>query len=76
MFGMTLFGPLKNNIEYVLICKQNICFLNILFGILSKLKASLMRNNFPKRPSGALLHTLSKSYDVTVGSVPQSFEAV
>ena len=29
-----------------------------------------MRNYFPKRPSGALLHTLSKLYDVPVGFVP------
>ena len=30
---------------------------------------SLMRNYFPKRPSGAPLHTLSKLYDVPVGFV-------
>ena len=41
-----------------------------LFGLLSKLLASLMRNYFPKRPSGAPLHTLSKLYDVPVGFVP------
>ena len=29
-----------------------------------------MRNYFPKRLSGAPLHTLSKSYDVPVGFVP------
>ena len=28
-----------------------------------------LRNYFPKRPSGALLHTLSKLYDVPVGFV-------
>ena len=28
-----------------------------------------MRNNFPKRPSDAPLHTLSKLYDVLVGFV-------
>ena len=28
-----------------------------------------MRNYFPKRPSGAPLHTLSKLYDVPVGFV-------
>ena len=33
---------------------------------MSKLLASLMRNSFPKRPSGAPLHTLSKLYDVPV----------
>ena len=38
-------------------------------GLLSKLLASLMRNYFPKRPSGAPLHTLSKLYDVPVGFV-------
>ena len=37
-----------------------------LFGWLSKLFASLVRNYFPKRPSGAPLHTLSKLYDVPV----------
>ena len=37
-----------------------------------------MRNYFPKRPSGAQLHTLSKLYDVPVGFVtpPPYFEAV
>ena len=40
-----------------------------LFGLLSKLLASLMRNYFPKRPSGAPLHTLSKLYDVPDGFV-------
>ena len=34
-----------------------------------KLLASLMRNYFPKRTSGALLHTLSKLYDVHVSFV-------
>ena len=35
-----------------------------------------MRNYFPKRPSGAPLHTLSKLYDVPVGFVtPPHFEA-
>ena len=35
-----------------------------------------MRNYFPKRPSGAPLHTLSKLYDVPVGYVtPPYFEA-
>ena len=37
--------------------------------ILSKLLASLKRNYFPKRPSDAWLHTLSKLYDVPVGFV-------
>ena len=37
--------------------------------ILSKLLASLMRNYFPKQPSGSPLHTLSKLYDVPVGFV-------
>ena len=37
-----------------------------------------MRNIFPKRPSGASLHTLSKLNDVNVHLVmlPPSFEAV
>ena len=34
-----------------------------------KLLASLMRNNFPKRQSGAPLHTWSKAYDVPIGFV-------
>ena len=37
---------------------------------MSRSLASLMRNYFPKRPSGATLHTLSKLYDVSVGFVP------
>ena len=45
--------------------------------LLSKSLASLMRNYFPKRPSSALLHTLSKLYDVPVGFVaPSYFETV
>ena len=36
---------------------------------MSNLLASLMRNYFPKRPSGAPLHTLSKLYDVPVSFV-------
>ena len=35
-----------------------------------------MRNYFPKLPSGAPLHTLSKLYDVLVGFETPSFEAV
>ena len=31
-----------------------------------------MRNYFPKRPSGAPLHALSKLYDVPVGLIPHS----
>ena len=44
---------------------------------MSKSLASLMRNYFPKRPSGTLLHTLSKFYDLPVGFVtpPSYFEA-
>ena len=42
------------------------------WGFLSKLLASMMRNYFPKRASGAPLHTLSKSYDVPVGFVAPS----
>ena len=38
--------------------------------LMSKLLASLMRNYFPKRPSGAPLHNLSELYDVPVGLVP------
>ena len=44
-----------------------------LFGLLSKLLASLIRNYFPERPSGAPLHTLSKLYDVPVGFAPPLF---
>ena len=39
---------------------------------LSKLLASLMRNNFRRRQAGAPLHTLSKLYDVPVGFVTPS----
>ena len=48
----------------------------ITVSILSKLLASLTRNYFPKRASGALLNTLSKLYEVPVGFVPPSFEDV
>ena len=44
-------------------------------SFLSKSLASLM-NYFPKRTSGASLHTLSKLYDVPVGFYPPSFDAV
>ena len=37
---------------------------------------SLMRNNFPKRPSGAPLHTLSRLYDVPVGFVTPPYFGV
>ena len=37
---------------------------------LSKLLVSLIRNYYPKRTSGAPLHTLSKLYDVPVGIIP------
>ena len=40
-----------------------------MLGILSTLLTSLMRNNFPERPSGALLYTLSKLYDFPIGFV-------
>ena len=44
--------------------------------LIVEILASLMRNYFPKRPSGAPLHTLSKLYDVPVGFVtpPPNFE--
>ena len=42
---------------------------NVLIGVLSKVSASLMRNNIPKRPSGAPLHTLSKLYNGSVGFI-------
>ena len=59
-----LFGPFM----YILI--QTVCFL-------STLLASLIRNYFPKRPSVAPLHTLSKLYDVPVGfDPPPYFETV
>ena len=40
-----------------------------LVRFLVKLLASLLRNYFPKRPSGEPLHTLPKLYDVLVGFV-------
>ena len=38
-----------------------------------KIITSLMRNYFPKRTSGAPLHTLSKLYDVPDGFVSSLF---
>ena len=35
-----------------------------------------MRISFPKRPSGAQLHALSKLYDALVGFVAPSFDSV
>ena len=61
-FGMALFGRSTY-------CKQHCDHKYILFGLLSKVKASLMRNNFSKRPSGAPLHTLSELYDGSAGFV-------
>ena len=55
-----------NDVGYLVLL--DICLYK-LFGLLSKILASLMRNYFPKRPSGAPLHTLSKLYDVPVGFV-------
>ena len=43
--------------------------LQLLFGLLSNMIASLIRNNFPKRPSDAPLHTFLKAYDVPIGFV-------
>ena len=44
--------------------------LSVIYGCLLLLdSSSLMRNYFPKRPSGAPLHSLSKLYDVSVGFV-------
>ena len=40
-----------------------------MFGLLSKLLASHVKNYFPKRSLGTLLHTLSKLNDVPVGFV-------
>ena len=50
----------------------DICYYKLL-GLLSKLLAPLMGNYFPKRPSVAPLHTLSKLYDVSVGFVTLLF---
>ena len=41
-----------------------------IFRFFFKKFSTLMRNYFPKRTSGAPLHTLSKLYDVPVGFVP------
>ena len=49
LFGMTL--VIWSFVIYVSSYK--------LYGLLSKLLAFLMRNYFPKQPSGAPLHTLS-----------------
>ena len=45
-------------------------------NFLPKLLASVMRNYFPKRTSGAPLHILSKLYDVPVCFVSPSYEAM
>ena len=63
-----------NDVGYLVLL--DICLYK-LFGLLTKCFASLMMNYFPKRPSGALLHTLSKLFDVPVGFVSRpSFEDV
>ena len=46
----------------------------LLFGYKSKLLASLVRNNFPKRQSGELLENLLNFYDVPFGFVTPSIE--
>ena len=53
-------------LHYILKCNY---FGMTTVSFLSKLLASLMRNYFPKRPSGAPLLTVSKLYDVPVGFV-------
>ena len=57
-----------------MLIRQHKCYLKYkLFGFLSKLLASLMRNYYQKRTSGAPLYTLSKLYDVPVGFVNPFF---
>ena len=63
---MTWIWMLWNDVGYLVL--WDICWYK-LFGLLSKLVASLMRNYFPKRPRGAPLNTLSKYYDVPVDFV-------
>ena len=46
----------------MLICQRKCYFKFLLFGVLSKCLASLMRNNFPKPLLYAPLHTLLKLY--------------
>ena len=54
MYDATAFFPIYQ--------KQCVLYFELfLFGLLSKLLTSLLRNNFPKRPSGAPHHTLSKT---------------
>ena len=56
-----------NDVGYLVLL--DICLYK-LFGLLCNLLAFLMSNYFPKRPSSALLHTLSKLYNVPVRFVP------
>ena len=72
--GRTLFGTFRYNAcEFT----SKKCYLKcILFRLLSKLLAFLMKHNFPQRPSGVPFYTLSKFYNVSVGFViTPSFEA-
>ena len=58
-------------LHYILMCHY-FGMTNVSF-FWSKLLASLMRNHFPKRSSGAPLYTLSKLNYVPVGFVSPSF---
>ena len=88
-FGFsTLWCTLMQLLRYILKCNHLewrwlFCSLRFMFikllVLLSKLLpvASLMSNNFPKQPSDALLHTLSKLHNIPVGFVTSpSFETV
>ena len=68
LFESWLFHALKQDRRKSHLVLLDICLYK-LFGLLSKLLASMMRNYFPKRPSGAPLHTLSKLYDIPVDFV-------
>ena len=62
-------------LHYIL--KYNHFWMTIVRVFVSKLLASLMRNYFPKRPSDAPLHALSKLYDIHIGFFSLlSFETV
>ena len=62
----TLLSTLVQLLHYILKCNY---FGMTTVRFFSKLLASLIRNYFPKRMSGALLNTVSKLYDVPVGFV-------
>ena len=58
-----------NTVIYLWICQRKCKLIYIIFRLSSKLFASLMINNFPKRPLDTPLYNLLKFDDVTFGFV-------